>query len=225
MLRCLGLIGFSLVAFLACKQEKHVLTLSLPKIIREIPVYQNTDRAGSHIDAYLITNIKANQLGLDYIKSGFDSLLIRFWACPAPEGEKYLVELKRHNSEWAGKVICYTSGKYMINRAIVPLTLDSMKLSYIREVAPNSGWTVFLHRLDSLHLFNMKHSMDLQGYEEGKFETSAYYVEYARSQYYRFYYYEAPERFRHKHKNAEEIILIWETLKKELNIDALKNLD
>lgn len=207
-------------AFLACEQKKHVLAPALPETIRDIPIYQFGTRAGSHVDAYLITNLKGNQLRLDNIKSGYDSLQIRFWVSPAPDKKKYVVILDRSYGRWSGKVICYISGTYIVNRDIVPRTWDSIKICYTRKVEPVSGWPVFLKRLDSLQLFTMKHSLDLQGYSEGKFDSSSFYIEYARFKYYRFYSYDSPQRFVGKHISAEKILLIWNVMKKELNIEV-----
>lgn len=175
-------------------------------VVKEIPL----DRHGKADLFYRTTKQKANQLGLDSLELGYDSLQIRVWFDYSLARKKHLLIIKRANNIW----ICQL---YTIQTLWNAVTDRETILSKdIRNVKPKIGFENFAKKLLSYKITSLPNE------KSSGLDGVTYCIEVATKNQYRFYKYWSPETTENKSWESKNIVKIINLLEKEFDFKRLQ---
>jgi hypothetical protein len=170
----------------------------------EIPTYKD----GGVDLFYKVKKQKEQQLKLDSLESGFDSLQIRIWYDYALLINRDLIVIKRTNGKWSADhyemVVEWDDLK----------NIETIKTNKIKSVTPKSGWDKFINELLSLNIMTLPNMDDIPGLQDNWADGVTYNIEIATKKQYRFYGYHLPDKFEDKFwqaKNMTEILSLIST--------------
>ncbi|WP_336518157.1 hypothetical protein [Pollutibacter soli] len=96
---------FLLLVFYGCNTNEYDAASDYnSKFIREIPIEQSGATKGQADYMYNVYNKFSNELGLDLIKNGFDSVQIRIWLGHSMAFENQIVILKNTQGSWTAEL-------------------------------------------------------------------------------------------------------------------------
>jgi hypothetical protein len=178
------------------------------EFIAEIPRHDNGD-----VDLfYKLTLDKSQQLNLDSIQTGYDSIQIRIWYEYSLTKTRKLLVLKNMAGVWEGrKYIMTVDWDWQAIR-------DSIESVESTTVVPVSGWDKFTEELFDLKITSLPNMDDIPGLEDGWFDGVTYNVEIATKYQYRFYGYHLPDKFQDEFWQARNMMSILNLVKRELKI-------
>ena len=176
------------------------------KVNIDIPTLKN----GTSDFFYLLEQQNADQLKLEKLYEGFDSLQIRIWYRYSDSDLRKLLILKRTNKSWS--LDGYTlrvnwddkSGK------------ETLKSKSVEKLYPSSGFKNFLDSLKYLDITTLIHMQNIPGFSSIIADGKAVHVEVGTPSTYRFYGYLTPERFKNQYCQASKMVKILEFIEKEL---------
>lgn len=185
------------------------------RIDKEIPTWKNGDEPDLY---YQLTKQKINQLKLDDLELGYDSLQIRIWFDYSMIDYNQLLVLKYDGSEWRG---WHYELEVLWNA--YDLT-DKIKRKKKTEITPSSGWTSLFEKLEKSKITKLPNMEDIDGLVDNWTDGSTYIVEIGTKNSYRFYSYHLPRKFM-EYWQAKNMVQILSTLEEEFNmeLDGNKN--
>jgi hypothetical protein len=151
-----------------------------------------------------------DQLHLDNLEAGFDSLQIRIWVDYALGINKELFIIKRDKGVWEGSYYEIIADWYDDGRP------DSLRSYKAKEFVPKSNWDVFMNKLISLKIISLPNMNDISGLKDGWTDGVEYMVEISTQKLYRFYTYHSPEHFADKFWQAKNMAEIVEMMEADL---------
>lgn len=168
-----------LIVFLSCKgREKHNYEiLSICNVEKVIPI----NKTGSQNSWYKYTKQKSEQLKLDNLECGYDSIQIRIWFNYSLAIENHLVVIKKSRLGWKGELI-----KMKVDSENNQ-DFDKILEFNVSAINLNEKWDVFFKKLLSLNITEIKNS------EDNGADGVTYCVEIATKDRYRFYRVWSPE--------------------------------
>lgn len=161
-------------------------------ITREIPL----DRKGRPDLSYLLDKQKANQLALDPIENGYDSLQIRVWFDYSLAIEKHLVVIKRTGGMWDCQLYTMKSDWNDNNDSEVILSKSVLRIQ------PRMGWDMFVKRLFDLNITTLPNG------PAGGLDGASYDIEVATKRQYRYYSYWSPETSMQNFQGSRDMVRI-----------------
>jgi hypothetical protein len=147
---------------------------------QDIPVYPD----GRRILSYVYASQISEQLGLENIESGYDSLQIRVWLDPFPSDKHSIVAIRRNNHRWSAVVYRYFAD---YTKTTAKITESEMQL-----MDPKSGWDKFLYKLNTSEISGLPDYRKIPAYNDNYTHGSHYAVEIATCSTYRLFEYRNP---------------------------------
>ena len=173
----------------------------------EIPSYSNGE-----LDLfYKLTKQKSEQLELDDLTKGYDSLQIRIWYDYSLINHRELIVFKYHNSKWWGY---HYNLEVNWNSSNLSETIEKFDKEFI---FPKTDWENFIAELLKKKILELPNMDDIKGLEDYWTDGITYNVEIGTKDKYRFYSYHLPNKFLNfwQAKNMMEILDI---VQSEFNI-------
>lgn len=171
---------------------------------KEIPTFN-----GSFDLFYKLKKQKEDQLKLDSLESGFDSLQIRIWYDYALFQSKDLIIIKRTKGKWTAEyfemIVNWDPGK----------KTETIISNKIKPIMPESGWDSFITKLLNLDVMTLINMEDIPGLQDSWDDGVTYNVEVAEKRLYRFYSYHLPEKFEDKYWQAKKMVQILNLISNE----------
>jgi hypothetical protein len=203
----ISLISFLITVLYSCKAQVQSPVLNSESnrrdtILKEIPINKN----GKQSLYYKITKEKINELGLDSLESGYDSLQIRIWFDYSLAFKKHLIVLKRNSGVWHGEFYTY---KYY-------LSTNTIGEKSKNNVTPKSGWNHFVKELFGLKIISLPNGLEIPGLGGGE-DGASYNIEVATKNLYRYYSYWSPKSTENKFWQAKNMVQIIKLLEREFN--------
>lgn len=170
---------------------------------------------------YSLTGQKAKQLHLDDLETGFDSIQIRVWLCPALRTYRQLYTIQKDQNGWSG-------WRYdmEVDWDARKLT-DTVKKHTKEKLKPKTDWNAVAQKLIDRKITTLPDMDDIAGIwfkinpETGDtminmvMDGITYCFEVATSDSYRFYSYGNPKHYQGDFWQARNVIEIIDILKTE----------
>ena len=199
-------IIFCLIFLWSCNGRE---TSTENTFIKDIPV-----RDDSLPDLfYELTRQKIDQLKLDDLEKGFDSLQIRIWYNYSLLDYRELVIIKRKDGKWTGN-------HYIMKVKWNPSDL-TVKTNGVenREITPKSGWESFIPDLIDKNIITLPNMEDIEGLEDNWTDGVTYNIEIGTKKFYRFYGYHLPDKFK-EYWQAKKMMEILDLIDREFSINS-----
>ncbi len=155
---------------------------------------------------------KRQQLSLQDLQNGFDSLQIRFWYDYSLFTQRDLLIISRTNSTWTAFVYNLT-----VDWDASTLT-EKVKTKKYKSAIPKNGWGNLITRLMDLEVMTLPNMHDIPGLQDGWTDGINYNVEIATKSMYRFYGYHLPDKFKEKYKEAKNMVDILKLIEIEFGL-------
>lgn len=190
----------------ACNGQYRAETRIVDSISRDIPL----DKQGFPIKSYLFKNKIVNQVNLELLENGFDSLQIRIWHSSPYIDSVYLLVVKNINGEWFASISNYKI-IFDKNRNIIDTIIGRST-----KVTPKSGWQFFLDRIFKLKITELP---DINAVIESLaiMDDGGVAVEVSTRLRYRFYHYLTSTLCDERIIQAREMESIMQLVKSELD--------
>ncbi len=174
----------------------------------EIPTWKN----GETTLFYGLTQQKVEQLKIDPLQSGYDSLQIRLWYDYSLINLRKLLVIYNTNNVWTA--VSYTMTVDW-NSYKVTETIRSKERNI---VSPKGGWDQFLKAMDELLIATLPNMDDIPDLVDGWTDGISYHVEIATESQYRFYSYHLPDKFSDKFWQARYFVDFLNLVEEEFGI-------
>jgi hypothetical protein len=174
---------FTLLSFACSAQKARVPFDTSASISVHIPTYKTGRHKGEPEYFYKCVRRDTEQMGLDSLEKGYDSLQIRIWLGHDMAVKKNLVVLKYSHAQWCGELWTFTYA-YKSQTFEEYLATKSVKI-----VTPKSGWDMLSKHLLELQIVTLPDDDSLPGYNGCGEDGIPYYFEIATAKEYRFYKY------------------------------------
>jgi len=194
------LILFTSVLLISCKDRRQV----------DPNIFYINNIDSTKVD-HLITQ-KIQQLNLETLDKGFDSIQIRVWYDPSLLKKRDLLVLKYANGDWVGLHYYMTVDWDPFN------STETITDKTFQNVKPKNGWTNFLTKLSLLKIHSLPNMADIPGLEDSWDDGNIYTVEIAIGKKYRTYSYHVPQEFKEKYWQAGNMLEILDLISVELDI-------
>ena len=155
---------------------------------------------------------KRQQLSIQDLQNGFDSLQIRFWYDYSLFTQRDLLIISRANSTWTALIY-----NLMVDWDAYTLT-EKVKTKKYKSAIPKNGWDNFIARLLELEVMTLPNMHDIPGLQDGWTDGITYNVEIATKSMYRFYGYHLPDKFKDKYKEAKNMVDILKLIEIEFGL-------
>ncbi len=153
-----------------------------------------------------------SELQLEEIDKGYDSIMLRIFYPNLLH--RYVLEIKKTKIKWQANLIRI---KYNYDSKLSEYVIDS---SINKEVIPKSGWKIFTEKLFKLEISTLPGSNEIPGYKHG-IDGCTFTVEYAISNYYRYFQYWEPELNQKEHWQAQKFVQALDLIEKEFEFKRI----
>jgi len=198
----------------SCKTKPAVDTsLQEKNIKKEIPL----TKKGQPNYFYKLYKYEANQLKLDSLEPGYDSLQIRIWYDYGLLDTQNVIVIKGGNGQWSAELL--TLGFNANDSSYLRTPILKERITKV----PASGWPSFIKELIELNITRLPDQGKVPGYKDilGA-DGVSYSVEVATKNEYRFYSYWQPDTYKKAYKEAMNMESALEFLEKELSFKRQK---
>jgi len=182
------------------------------KVAKDIPKYKN-----SYPFYYQISNHRINQLKLDNLELGYDSLQIRIWYNYSRSDIGKVIIFKNLKGNWLGEIYNLKLGEFNFT-----MKKDSVLSFTHYEVTPKSNWDSLMVRLMNLDIMTLPDLRSIPDFNESLADGEVYSFEIATTKNYRFYSYFSPFRLQAKYPQADKALEILKIIDLEFKIDGLQ---
>ena len=173
---------------------------------REIPL----DPKGRPYLSYVFVKQKANQLNLDSIELGYDSLQLRIWFDYSLAKSRHLIIIRRKDGKWDCRL--YKMLVEWSPRQDSQIVVNKT----IKKIVPKMGLDKFMKRLFALDITSLPNG------PSGGMDGTSYEIEVATKDQYRFYEYWSPDTTEQKFWGSKNMVEIIDLLEKECGFKRLQ---
>lgn len=186
-------------------------------------VYKDISGGDSSYSFQRFRHIQEN-LNLESIENGFDSIQIRIWMNYGLLRKEHLVIFKNDGNKWNGLLIDFESDSKIVEDSIGSFgNLTNYAITKEINVSPGSGWKSFIKKLSELKIFTLPDSENVPGMNWGGGDLPVYSIEIATKKLYRFYTYTLPSSYEKNIPEAKNMEAILKLLEKEFRFKRLEN--
>jgi len=194
-------------------KEKKIKKLTHEEVIVNIPL----NNAGDTSLFYKTKTKLADELKLESLEKGYNSLQIRIWLGYGTLIKQQLIIIKQEENNWSGNIIVMTMKEDSKNDQ------QLIAKKTIKKVTPRSGWENLIKKLTELNIFTLPNCDDIKGMNTAGGDLNVYKFEIATPKLYRFYYYIQPDLYVDEFIEARKVEEILKVLEIELNFKMLQN--
>lgn len=198
------------IVFLSCKENQ-----KLHEDLYQLNTPQDTNfkkEIPANCYTYVADKYKEEQLGLEYIESGYENFQLRLWVDYALYKGRELYIIRNKNGKWSAEVY-----KMMTERSLE--IEDSIVSKQIKSLVPKSGWDYLLTNLVNLKVTTLPDMENIPGFTGTVDDGVDFNIEIASKYQYRYYNYHSPEYFQDKYWQAKNMVQIVKLIRTELNPD------
>ena len=162
---------------------------------------------------YKITQQKINQLKLENLEKGFDSIQIRIWYDYSLVTQRKILVLKKIDSKYSAILYLFDVDWDYQNEK------ETITQKDIRVLNLNIDWGKFMKELSDLGIESLPNMDDIPGLFDGWTDGITYNIEIATMSKYRFYSYHVPEEFQDEFWQAKNIVKILSLIENEFGLN------
>ncbi|MBI5219483.1 MAG: hypothetical protein HY958_11185 [Bacteroidia bacterium] len=167
------------------------------------------NKNNSEYQSYILKQAKVQQLKIDSLEDGYDSLEIRIWYNPSWSLYHYLFVLKFSNSIWAASI--YKLEIKWNDRQLTEIIVDVQ----INNKIPKNGWSIFLSKFFELKINELSPPIPCYITTDG----TGYDVEVASKKQYSFNSFQIPNNYK-DYTQLKNLVTILKLIETEFGIES-----
>ncbi len=160
--------------------------------------------------------VTLDSLKLPRLENGFDSMAIRVWFSYSRKDTVQVITIKNQGGEWSGK---FNQGAYVFNQS-----QDSIHYTEKKEwtLNPDIGWRPLVDSIIEQGVLTLPDSRKIMSINDFPLDGgNSVTIEISTARLYRLYFYEMPNYFMQKYKEADKMENILNILSEHLSIKYL----
>jgi len=180
-----------IIAILFASCIKEPLTRS-SKFVMELP---DTSLTHEPDIFYEVKKIAANELNLNLLENGAEPFELRLWTKMEVTNGGQVLIIKKINNQWTCVDYRYleTYTPVKDQKSIVDFVTNfSIDTVWIKKKQPKSGWRNFFTAIHKNKIMDLPVQSQIPGWVNHVTDGYTFYVEYATSNRYKFYWYNTP---------------------------------
>lgn len=218
-IRFISLLLCSQILIISCRERTELTAKNnaIARLIEKDIPKDKSDRSKSIYDPhYQWTKKRTQDLQLDLLESGHDSLQIRIWLGHSMAVKHHVVILDYKNNVWKGKLITFEEDSDKDSSGLIRHKTE-------KEIAPRKGWKKMFDEIRKLNIVSLKHSEELPECDGcGGSDGITYLFEIASNHQYRFYFYCNPDKISDKCREAGNVLAFANLLENEFDFNYTK---
>jgi len=172
---------------------------------------------------YEVKKKAADELMLNKLENGSDSLELRLWARVEVLSGGQVFVIKKISNQWIG--LHYF---YHIKSGIIPLnyheltkwatdfTVDTF---CVKKIKPVTGWKTFFVAVEKENIYKLPSQSDIKGWKNTVTDGITYSIEYATKDKYKFYSYNCPDVYENEFMECRQMTNILSVFNREFGLN------